>query len=160
MEELQVCGLRPDTDTADHMRLVARAEMDHCRRHAAEADELALQHVDGKAGGYSGVDRIAPRFQDLQPGKRGIVVTGYDDVSPGHEVRPSRAGGAEEIRRLGHRLSPAVCPYRPTATAAPIAGHPGAGSASAPTYGSPSSPCPLSAGHRRGAPPHPPAPPR
>ena len=34
----------------------------------AEAGELALQHVDRQRGAHSGIDRIAPSLQDLEPG--------------------------------------------------------------------------------------------
>src|SRR5689334_4371000 len=88
MEELQVRRLRPNADATNNVCFVARAQMDHRRRDAAEADELTLQHIDGKACGYTGVNRIAAGFQDLQAGERCVVVSRYYNMSLGYNLRP------------------------------------------------------------------------
>ncbi len=62
------------------MPFVAFGQMDHRRSHAAETDELALQHVDRQPGRDAGVDRIAAGLQYLQAGERCVVMPGHHDM--------------------------------------------------------------------------------
>ena len=102
VEVLDAGGLGPDANAADHVALIGFGEVDHHRGDAAEADELAFQHVDREAGGDAGIDGVAAGFQDLQAGKRGVVVAGHHDVVARHDVGAMGAGGAGEIARVDH----------------------------------------------------------
>ena len=158
MEMLDVGSLRPDTDAADHVGFGAFAQMDHHRRDAAETDELAFQHIDREAGCDARIDRVAACLQHLQAGERCVVVPRHHHMAPRHHIGTARPSRAEQIGRVEQPPNPAACPCRPTATAAPTATRPGAGSASAPTCGSPSSRCPPSAARRPVTSPRPAAP--
>ena len=87
--------MRPDADTVDHVHFVAFGEMDHDRRDATEADELALQHIDRQAGRDAGIDRVAAGFQDLEAGERGVVMAGHHHMVLRHDIGSACARGPE-----------------------------------------------------------------
>ena len=62
------------------MHLAVLRRVDDLRRDAAEIHLVGLQHADRDAGRDAGVDRVAARLQDLEPGVRREIMSGRDDV--------------------------------------------------------------------------------
>ena len=99
---------RPDAQPVDAVHLPALRGVDELGRHAAEVDLVGLQHADRNSGGNPGIDRIAARLEDLEPGVRGKVVPGRDDVPGAHDggAAGSHAGalvrGGMPIRHCIH----------------------------------------------------------
>ena len=76
--------------------------MDYNRCDTTEANELALQHIDGECSGHAGVDGIATGLQDLEPGLRGPVMPRHHHVLVRHDVGAARAGRGEQSRGVHH----------------------------------------------------------
>ena len=76
----------PPAQAADLHRLLFRGVMDDYGGDTAKAGVLGQRHVQGYAGGDSGVGRVASLFQDAVPRRRCEVVACRDHVSgPGNQ---------------------------------------------------------------------------
>ena len=85
--------LGPRADAADHHWFFVAGKMNHDWRNAAEADELALQHVDRETGGHACIDRVATGFQHLESGLGSPVMAGRNNMLPCHHVWTPRTIG-------------------------------------------------------------------
>ena len=73
-------GSGPSSQAADRHGLLAASVVDDDRGDAAEARPLGQHHVDGDAGGHTGIGGVAALFQNSKAGGRGQVVPGRHHV--------------------------------------------------------------------------------